>query len=172
VPQLLREIEGLFRHSAASAVAQTEKSYLGSLFTYLEDFLFLILLVTALVSLCVVFIASNTASLAIRERQGEIAVLRALGFPRRIVFSMLMAETTLLAAVAGALGTCSSLGLTSWLRASRFAAEFGPLGAFRVDAGIVLSSLGFSLAIGVIAGLLPSFQATRLAPALALRRLD
>ncbi|MGH7337103.1 MAG: ABC transporter permease [Myxococcota bacterium] len=172
VPRLLQEIEGLFRHSAAGAAAQTEKSYLGSLFSYLEDFLLLILLVTALVSLCVVFIASNTASLAIRERQGEIAVLRALGFPRRTVFSMLVAETTLLAAAAGALGTCSSLGLTSWLRASRFAAEFGPLGAFRVDAGIVLSSLAFSLAIGVVAGLLPSFQSTRLEPALALRRLD
>ena len=172
VPGLLQQIEELFRHSSARAVAQTEKSYLGSLFTYLHDFLILILLVTALVSLCVAFIASNTASLAIRERQGEIAVLRALGFPRRTLLVMLVAETTLLAASAGALGTCSSIGLTSWLRASRFAAEFGPLGAFRVDGGIALTSLGLSLAIGVIAGLLPSVQATRLEPALALRRLD
>lgn len=172
VPRLLQEIEGLFRHSAASAVAQTEKSYLGTLFTYLHDFLVLILLVTALVSLCVAFIASNTASLSIRERQGEIAVLRALGFPRRIVFRLLVAETALLASVAGALGVGTAMTLTSWLRASRFAAEFGPLGAFRVDAGIALSSLVFSLAIGVIAGLLPTFQATRLEPALALRRLD
>jgi putative ABC transport system permease protein len=172
VASLQREIEALFRHSAASAVAQTEKSYLGTLFTYLEDFLFLILVVTALVALCVVFIASNTASLSIRERSGEIGVLRALGFPRRTVFSLLIAETTLLAAVAGALGTCSAMGLASWLRASRFAAELPPLGVFSVDASIVLSSLGFSLAIGVIAGLLPSLQAARLEPALALRMLD
>jgi putative ABC transport system permease protein len=172
VARLQREIEALFRHSAASAVAQTEKSYLGAVFTFLEDFLFLVLVVTALVALCVVFIASNTASLSIRERSGEIGVLRALGFPRRTVFGLLVAETTLLAGVAGALGTCSAMGLTSWLRASRFAAEFGPLGAFRVDASIVLSSLGFSLLIGVIAGLLPSLQAARLEPAQALRMLD
>jgi putative ABC transport system permease protein len=172
VPGLLREIEGLFRHSAASTVAQTEKSYLGNLFTYLHDFLVLILVVTALISLCVAFIASNTASLSIREREGEIAVLRALGFPRRTLLVMLVAETTLIAASAGALGTGSAIGLTSWLRASRFAAEFGPLGAFRVDDGIALSSLGLSLGIGVVAGLVPSFRATRVQPALALRGLD
>lgn len=172
VARLQREIEALFRHSAASAVAQTEKSFLGAVFTFLEDFLFLLLVVTALIALCVVFIASNTASLSIRERQGEIGVLRALGFPRRTVFGLLVAETTLLAAVAGALGTCSAMGLTSWLRASRFAAEFGPLGAFSIDASIVLSSLRLSLAIGVIAGLLPSLQAARLEPAQALRMLD
>src|SRR6185503_9417670 len=125
--------------------------------------------VTALVSLCVAFIASNTASLSIREREGEIAVLRALGFPRRTLLVMLVAETTLIAASAGVLGTGSAIGLTSWLRASRFAAEFGPLGAFRVDDGIALSSLGLSLGIGVVAGLVPSFRATRVQPALALR---
>ena len=35
-----------------------------------------VLIVTGLVALCIVFIAANTASMAVRERAGEIAVLK------------------------------------------------------------------------------------------------
>jgi len=171
VAPLQQQIDALFRNSAAKAVAQTEKSYLGSVFGLLEDFLALILVVTALVALCIVFIAGNTASLAIRERHAEIAVLRAIGFPRRTLFGLLVAETTLLAAVAGALGTAAALGLTGALRASPFATRFPPLGGFEIGAGIALGNVAFALAIGVAAGLLPSLRAMRLDPAAALRRL-
>jgi len=172
VPALQREIEALFRHSEASAVAQTEKGYLGRVFGFLEDFLTLILVVTALVAVCVVFIASNTASLAIRERGGELAVLRAIGFPRRTLLGLLVAETTLLAAVAGVLGVGVALGLTGVLRASSFATRFPPLGAFTVDGEIVLASLGLALGLGVVTGLAPAVQAIRRAPAQMLRELD
>ena len=49
-------------------------------------------IVTGLVALCIVFIAANTASMAVRERAGEIAVLKAIGFGRRVIFGTLLAE--------------------------------------------------------------------------------
>ena len=142
------------------------------MFGFLEDFLLLVLVVTVLVALCVAFIAGNTASLAIRERHGEIAVMRALGFRRPTLFALLVAETTLLGALAGTLGVAAAAGLTQTLRASDFAQRFPVLGGFEVTAPIALASLAFALAIGVVAGLLPSVRAMRLEPAEALRRLD
>jgi len=170
--RLQQEIEALFRNSPAEAVAQTEKGYFGTVFSSLADVLFLVLIVTGLVALCVVFIAGNTASLAIRERHTEIGLLRALGFPRRTVLGLLVGETTLLAGLAGALGVGSAIALTGWLRASRFAVEFPVLSDFSVNWIIVISSLGFSLAVGIVAGLLPSIKASRVEPAQALRMLD
>ena len=62
----------------------------------------LITIVTALLAVCIVFIAANTASMTVRERMREIAILKAIGFSRRQVFGMLVAEATLLATLAGA----------------------------------------------------------------------
>jgi putative ABC transport system permease protein len=166
------EVEDLFRNSAARAVAQTEQSFLGGAFTFLQDFLRLILGVTALITLCVLFIAGNTASLAIQERAKETGVLRALGFPRGTILTMLLAETGLLVWVAGALGVGAALGLTYWLRSSRFAEAFPPIGSFHVDFPIIVSSLALSVFIGVVAGLAPSLNAARRQPSELLRRSD
>ena len=49
-----------------------------------------------LVALCIVFIAANTASMAVRERSGELAVLKAIGFTRGVIFGTLLAEAVVL----------------------------------------------------------------------------
>ena len=54
-----------------------------------QGFVTIILIVTGLVALCIVFIAANTASMAVRERVGEIAVLKAIGFRWRLLFGTL-----------------------------------------------------------------------------------
>jgi putative ABC transport system permease protein len=77
----------------------------------------LIVIVTALIAVCIVFIAANTASMTVRERMREIAILKAIGFSRRRIFGMLVAEATLLATFAGALGGAASLGLSRLARA-------------------------------------------------------
>ena len=68
VDPLMREIDTMFRNSEAETASETEKSYFKSFFTLLEGFVVVILLVTGVVALCIVFIAANTASMAVRER--------------------------------------------------------------------------------------------------------
>ena len=55
---------------------ETEKSFFSNFFGSLQGFVTIILIVTGLVALCIVFIAANTASMGVRERAGEIAVLQ------------------------------------------------------------------------------------------------
>ena len=78
VGPLLREIDDTFRNSEAQTSSETEQSYFKNFFSMLEGFVTVILLVTGLVALCIVFIAANTASMSVRERYGEIAVLAAM----------------------------------------------------------------------------------------------
>ena len=47
-------------------------------------------------TLCIVFIAANTASMSVRERVGEIAILKAIGFRKQTIFSTLLAEAVVL----------------------------------------------------------------------------
>ena len=84
-------IDDLTRRTDSPTTQQTEKSFFASFMGSLQGLLSVILAVTALVALCIVFIAANTASLSIRERAGEIALMKALGFGRRRIFALLLA---------------------------------------------------------------------------------
>ena len=59
---LARQIDETFRNSEAQTSSENEKSYFKNFFGALEGLVFLIMLVTALVAICIVFIAANTAS--------------------------------------------------------------------------------------------------------------
>lgn len=172
VNAVMLRIQELTRNSEAETSTQTEKSFFSSFFGSLEGFVTILMIVTALVSLCIVFIAGNTASMAVRERAGEIAVLKAIGFRRGAIFAMLVAETVVLSALAGAGGVALAVVLTRALReAAAGSAQLGPLGGFIVNQTVIVEGLALSLAIGVVAGLVPAWGAARKPVAQTLREV-
>jgi len=173
VDPLMRTIDEMFRNSEAQTASETEKSYFQNFFGQLQGFVVVILVVTALVALCIVFIAANTASMAVRERMREIAVLKALGFSRRLIFGTLVAEATLLAGVAGAVGALGSLALTLGIRglATGWNPQLGPLGSFIVTQTILVEGLFLALFVGMLSGIVPSFGAARRGVAATLREV-
>jgi putative ABC transport system permease protein len=163
IDPLMREIDETFRNSEAQTSSENEKSYFKNFFGALEGLVFLIMLVTALVAVCIVFIAANTASMTVRERMREIAILKAMGFSRRTVFTMLVAEATLLATLAGAAGAFASLGLTRLVRhaSGSWNPAMGPLASFIVTNTILVEGLFLAFFIGMVSGIVPSFGAAR-----------
>jgi putative ABC transport system permease protein len=172
VPAIIRQIDETFRNSEAETESETEKSFFGNLFGNLQGFVTVILVVTGLVALSIVFIAANTASMAVRERVGEIAVMKALGFRWKTLFATLVAEATLLSTLAGFAGTAASYGLTRAVKAfAGWNPQLGPLGAFLLTDWVVIQALFLSLFIGMISGVVPSFGAARRSVAATLREV-
>jgi putative ABC transport system permease protein len=162
VNAIMREIDDLSRNSEAETACETEKSYFANFFGSLKGFLTIVLIVTGLVALCIVFIAANTASMGVRERSGELAVLKAIGFGRRVIFGTLFVEAVALSTVAGSLGVLLAVGVTHALKAATgWSATLGPLGSFIVTAPVVVQGLFLSLFVGMLAGVVPSFGAAR-----------
>lgn len=169
---IMREIDEMSRNSEAESASETEESFMTNFFGSLQGLARIILLVTGLVTLCIVFIAANTASMSVRERAGEIAMLKAMGFGRRVLFGTLLSETLLLAGVAGALGVGLAYGLTQLLQsAARWSDGLGPLGNFYLTSEVVVQGLVLSLVIGVVAGLVPAWSAARKPVVEALREV-
>jgi putative ABC transport system permease protein len=173
VESLMREIDALFRNSEAETATETEKSFFGNMFGNLRGFVTVILVVTGLVALCTVFIAANTASMSVRERMRELAVFRAIGFGRNLLFGTLLAEATLLSTVAGVLGALASLGLTLAMRAwiGGFAPALGPLSGFVVTNAILVQAIFLALFIGILSGWIPSYGASRRSVTATLREV-
>ena len=173
VAPLMRQIDDLFRNSEAETASETEKSYFQNFFGQLQGFVTIILIVTSLVALCIVFIAANTASMSVRERLGEIAVLKALGFNRKLIFGTLVTEAVVLSGLAGVVGGFASLLLTLFLRtqAAGWSPQLGPLGSFIVTEAILVQGIFLALFIGMISGVIPSFGAANRSVAATLREV-
>jgi len=162
VNAIMREIDDMSRNSEAETACETEKSFFSNFFGSLQGLVTIILIVTGLVTLCIVFIAANTASMAVRERSGELAVLKAIGFGRRVIFGMLLAETAVLSVVAGVTGVLVAVGLTRALRVfAGWSPALGPLGNFLVTPTVIVDGLFVSLVVGMLAGVVPSAGAAR-----------
>jgi putative ABC transport system permease protein len=160
---LKAEVDALFRNSSAQTLTQTEKDYFKGMFSTLDAFVTLTIAVTVLVALCIVFIAANTTSLSVRERASELAVLKAIGFGKRLVFTLLLVEAGVLALAGGVAGALGSLALTLALKgaAASLMPQLGPLGSFVVTQTIVVQGVFLALFIGMLSGVVPSFGASR-----------
>ena len=162
VNSIMRQVDEMSRNSEYETACETEKSFLSNFFGSLQGFVTIILIVTGLVALCIVFIAANTTSMGVRERAGELAVLKAIGFGRRVIFGTLLAEAVILSAVAGGAGVLVAISLTGALRVfAGWSDTLGPLGGFIVTAPVIVQGVFLSLFVGMLAGVVPSFGAAR-----------
>ena len=130
------------------------------------NIVFIVAAILSAVFFTILLVTGNTMAQAVRERTGELGVLKAIGFTNAQMVSFVLAESCLLAVLGGALG----LGL-AWLMISRGDPTRGLLPMFFLPAHDLLTGAGLSVALGLVTGFFPALQAMRLRVADALRRM-
>ncbi|MBK9063709.1 MAG: ABC transporter permease [Acidobacteria bacterium] len=110
---------------------------------------------------------SNTLSMNVAERTGEIGLLRAIGWRRARIARLVIAEGLLLSACGAALGLPAAAAIL------RFLTRAGFLGVIpaRLPAASAAEGIAAVLAAGLLASLPPLIHALRILPARALREL-
>lgn len=108
----------------------------------------------------------NTMLMAVLERTREIGTLRALGWRRRAILSLILRESLVLGLVGGVAAVGVALGL--WKLAETIP-TYGAALRFTWNVEVFARSLIMALALGLVGGLYPAFRATRMQPVEALR---
>jgi putative ABC transport system permease protein len=118
---------------------------------------------TVIFSLGAMIGAMITMYAAVANRTAEIGTLRALGFQRRNILASFLIESMLLGLSGGLIGllfaSCMqfiTISTVNWQTFSELAFSF------TLTPGITISSLGFSLGMGFIGGVLPALRASRM----------
>jgi putative ABC transport system permease protein len=94
------------------------------------------------------------------QRRGEIAMRAALGAGRRRLIQQMLVESLLLAALGGALGMIvANLGVRALVALSP--SGLPRVEAIGVDANVFIFALTITTVIGLLVGLIPALQATR-----------
>jgi putative ABC transport system permease protein len=129
--------------------------------------------IAGLMAVGAIFGAILTMYTAVATRAREIATLRALGFNAPAVLVSVLAESMLLAAVGGLIGGIAAYaGFNGYQTSTMNFQTFSQVAfAFRVTPTLLGLGLIWSLAMGLIGGIMPALRAARLPIATALREL-
>lgn len=107
----------------------------------------------------------NIMLVSVTERTGEIGLKKAIGANKRRILAQFLTEAAVLTSIGGILGVFAGMILAKIISTI----SQTPL---VISVPAVLISVLFSMAIGLIFGLLPSIKAANLSPIEALRRMN
>ncbi len=108
----------------------------------------------------------NTMIMAVSERVREIGLKKAIGATTMAVMREFMLESSFIGLVGGVIGFGLGYSVTALINSSMPASQ-GAI--FLVTPGLAALCIGFALALGTVAGIIPAFRASRLDPVTALR---
>jgi putative ABC transport system permease protein len=163
---IAKRIDDEFANSPAETKTEPEGAFVQSFAKQIGNIGLIAEGIMGAVFFTILLVAGNTMAQSVRERTGELGVLKAIGFTNAQVLCQVMAESCLLALLGGVLG----LGL-SWMFILRGDPTNGLLPFFFFPVNDLFTGLGISLALGVATGIVPALQAMRLRVADALRRM-
>jgi len=146
------------RRTVDVSTVQDQRQQFEQFFATVNQFLIGIGAISLLVAAVTI---ANTMLMSAIEREGEIGVFRAVGYPKRAVISLLVAEATILGIVGAAIGAPVALGIGAVVNQVLVG---DPL-AF-TDAGLryVGLGVGFGIVTALVAGIYPAWKAANRPP--------
>jgi putative ABC transport system permease protein len=160
-----KAIDKEFANSPYETKAEPEGAFMQGFAQQIGDIGTILVAILSAVFFTILLVAGNTMAQSVRERTGELAVFKAMGFANELTLALVLAESLLLAGLGGLAG----LGL-AWLIASRGSPVPAMLPVFYLPPRYLLIGVLLVIGLGLLAGILPAVQAMRLRIADALRR--
>ena len=163
--RIAAKIDAAFANSSAETKTSTEKAFAQSFANQVGNIGAIIQAIVLAVFFTLMLVAGNTMAQAVRERTGELAVLKTLGFSDAKVMGLVLAESLILAGLGGGLGLALAWWMTSLGDPTR-----GFLPIFYMPGKDLLLGAALVVGLGFVAGALPALRAMRLTIVDALRR--
>jgi putative ABC transport system permease protein len=161
------QIDALFKNSLAETMTETEAAFQMGFVEMTGAILLAIQVVSWVVIGVILVVLANTMAMSARERLGEYAVLKTIGFRPRHLAGLILGESLLLALTGGALGLALTFPAVQIFPDS--VRQY--LGVFAITHFTMGLGLGVALTVGVLAAALPAYHASRVIIATALRKV-
>ena len=160
-------VDSAFRNSLAETLTETEKAFQLSFISMTEAIVVAIRIVSFVVIIIIMVVVANTMAMTARERIGEFAILKAMGFQAHHIAGIVFGESLFITTMGGFLGI-----LLTFPVAEKFGEVMGNFfPVFQVDPLTLQMDLVFCLIVGIVAGVFPTWRAVRIRIADGLRRV-
>ena len=169
---LAKKIDELFEPRDIQTLSMSERamntSFLGMISTLLDA----MQIVSVVILIIMMLILGNTIAMGVRERTREYGVLRAIGFLPKHLSTFILVEAGVLGLLGGGLGLLGGFFLINYGVGRVMEETFtGLFPYFRVATQDMVISMVLSVALAVIASIVPAYNASKLHVTDALRKL-
>ncbi|MQA39475.1 ABC transporter permease [Rugamonas aquatica] len=147
-----------FANSLAETLTETEKAFQLGFVSMSEAIVVAIRVVSFVVIIIIAAVMANTMAMSARERLGEYATLKALGFGPGFLALMIFGESLLLSAFGAAIGIVILFPFAAFL--GKVMGTMFPV--FEVSQLTVIQQVLAALAIGSVAAIAPTVRAVRI----------
>jgi putative ABC transport system permease protein len=167
--QVIAEIDENYHNSDAETETTPESDALASVVTGIGDIKTIMYSLCIVVLVTVLLIAANSMAMMVRDRVTEVAVMRALGFGRVHVVTLLLAE----AAMIGFAGAIVGAGAALWIfhGGISLGTLTGNLGYMAVAPDTAALAVIIALGVSIVSAMLPVIRAANIPPAMAFRKV-
>ena len=165
-PRIAKAIDNMYLNSPYETKTETESAFAQGFVKQFGNIKLLIMSIGTVVFFTLLLVTGNTMAISVRERTNELGVLKAIGFPDRIVLGFILGESMVIA-LAGCVGLL--LALVAIPALSR--AMAGLLPPLLVTAKTLVYGVIAALVVGFASGILPAYGAMRMSVINALRRV-
>ena len=164
---IAQKIDALFKNSLAETLTESEAAFQMGFVSMTEALLLAIQVVSWLVIVVILVLLANTMAMSARERLGEYAVLKTMGYRPRHLAGLIMGESLLLAAMGGLLGLLLTFPMVHFFK-TKLGQYFR---VFPLTNTTLALGMATALTVGLLAAILPAWRASRVGIAEALRRV-
>jgi putative ABC transport system permease protein len=167
VTEVSLAIDRIFKNSLAETMTETEKAFQQGFVTMTRALLTTIQIVSIVIILIILAVVANTMAMTTRERIGEYAIMKTLGFRGRHLASLIFGESLTITLIGGLMGT-----LLIFPASEIFRHELGAyIPVFRVEDETFLLNLMATLLVALFSAIIPTSRAIQIRIADGLRRI-
>lgn len=160
-------VDAVFRNSLAETLTETEKAFQLSFVSMTEAIVVAIRIVSYVVIIIIMAVVANTMAMTARERIGEYAIFKAMGFRNYHIAGMIFGESLFISMTGCVVGM-----LLTFPVAHKFGKEMGQFfPIFIIERSTLYLDIVFCIFVGVVAALFPTWRASRIRIAEGLRRI-
>ena len=165
--QVSAAVDALFANSPAETKTSTERAFVQGFANQMGDIGKIVTAVASAVFFTMLLVTANTMAQSVRERTNEIAVLKTLGYTKQTIAGLVLTESFVITALGGVIG----LGVAALFTDSigELLAQFFPV--LGIPPSAYITGAVLIVALSLLAGLLPSLEASRLKITDALRKV-
>lgn len=165
VERVMREVETMFENGPMKVRCGPESEFQRMFISMMGDIPMLLSWIGTGVFVALLLACINTMMMAGREQVHDIGIFKALGFTDGAAFRLLIAQSLVLCTVGGLAGIGLTLAMAPAIGTAIQA--FFPI--FVISDETLALAAALTLLLGVTAGLIPAWRASRLKPVDALR---
>jgi putative ABC transport system permease protein len=155
--QTAAAIDALFANSPHETYTQNEREFAQAQLKQEGDIAFFTNAIVAAVFFALLLVTANSMAQSVRERTGEFAVLKTIGFSDGGVLMIVLTEAAILCLVAALVGVGIAAALFPWV-----GDKAGMGNGLHMSKELIAAALAAAVMVALLSSLVPAWQARRL----------